>query len=306
MGSTQTSPAPSLSRLSPEHIRSSPSLFSTGASSYIGGPTEYSLQSVASSSSTPALPPTCIRSRGKDWWRNLPFFELYELLDAASDFPPITRKSLSELDTPRFINDELLRHNLNFEAFAQFWPNYNTEFGRQCRAAARWYWAALEIELVLFMRPSYDGLACEAKVLHRDGRLGRLPVLFETLKDILQILLRQDQAHAIEETLDIPLLLQQIKNDVCDLVKLAKWIATVLKTSCSPQRDDDVVRAAGQIKMAATQCDPSAMVDGIESLFSVLETMKLVRSSHHLTEPPVADALFRMLRITRLDACGMT
>ena len=218
--------------------------------------------------------PIPVRFRLKREFHGIP--ALHILLDAPLE-PPVTVATLSELDMSSISQNEILRHNLNFETKAQFWPNYNTQLGRQRKTAARMYFAAVEIELMRYMRPSGSDATCHLRTWFTYAPLNRLPEMFATIKDILKALLREEQAMIVEEVFDVDLLMQQLDKNTCDIARLGDFLADMLKSSCSPQRDGEVMEMAEQLKAAATNADPSAMVNGIEHLFSILETMKLVR-----------------------------
>ena len=204
--------------------------------------------------------------------------QLHDLLMTASQDPPITQEILSELELPSTINNDDIRHNLNFEPNSCFWPTWCTKLGQGRRNAAKEYWAALEIELMTYMGTEHQDVASSLHNLCSYGPLHRLSRLFMTLKAMLQSLLCEEQALAMDELLDVSFLMQQVGHGVCDLVKFGDWLATVLKSSCSPQRDHDVTTATDQLKKAAEDRDASLMVTGIESVFAVLEVMKLVRT----------------------------
>ena len=193
-------------------------------------------------------------------------------------------KTLSELDMETIMINAPLRHRLNFEIGAQFWPDYTTKVGRRRKSAAKTYWMALEMELAIYMKPDDEELASRLQGPLRTGQLNRLPVLLQVVKDILQTILREEHAIAVEQTLDVALLMQQIQKHACDITKLADWLATILKSSCSPQRDEQVMQMTDLMKEAALTNNPHSMVDSIEDFFSILETMKLVSSVNCTTE----------------------
>jgi hypothetical protein len=58
---------------------------------------------------------------------------------------------------------------------------------------------------------------------------------------------------------------------------LATWLAALLKTHCAPMRDEWADRMVEQIKEGSLSQEPREIVNGLQTLFSILEAMKLVR-----------------------------
>ena len=235
------------------------------------------------------------------WGRHFPDVPIPHLLESASPKPPITVANLSELDISNIIPNQMLRHNLNFETHARFRPNYNTQLGRMRKAEARKYWAALEIEITYYMRDGH--VRSQISSMIGSTIPERLPKMLAEMKCILITLLQKEQAVVVEQTLDVNLIMQQLQKNACDLVKLGDWLATMLQSSCSPQRDNDVVSATDTLKMAAENADPSLTVDGLEHLFSVFETMKLVSPLDCGAD--ISSDVSRMLRTIKSSPCAL-
>ena len=198
------------------------------------------------------------------------------LLTASID-PPVTKASLSELDITRILNDSRLRHDLNFERDVAFRPNYDGERGKRKKALAKDYWTALTVEFAFYIeRARSSGSSCLLDNLATLKLHWRLPQMFRTIKAILITLLRIEDRPAVEEVFDIELIVQQLEKGVCDLLGIANWLGDVLKGSCSPVRDTLVVSVIDQIRQAIHAVDPIGLARGIEQVFGVLETMKLV------------------------------
>jgi len=204
----------------------------------------------------------------------------------ASIDPPITKCSLGELDFKRIINDPKLRHDLNFEREIAFRPNYDGPRGVQKKATAKAYWEALAEELAQYFAQRYElhpTTSCGTTTPEPGNRLlvpsqRRLPQMFRTIKAILKSLVPETECFAIDQTLDVDFLLQQLEKGVCDLVSLSDWLGKLLMGSCSPCRDPLVRKMVETIQEAASKQDARGLVDGIEQLFVILETMKLVGS----------------------------
>ena len=67
----------------------------------------------------------------------------------ATEQPPITPDSLTELDMPRIINNPKLRHDVNFDRELHFRPNLDGARGKEKIKSANDYWKALEAELYM-------------------------------------------------------------------------------------------------------------------------------------------------------------
>lgn len=203
-------------------------------------------------------------------------YDVRPLLTASLE-PPVTKTSLSELDIARILSDARLRHDLNFEKDVAFRPNYDGERGRRKKAVAKEYWAVLAVEFALYM----ERAACRdptslLEILAPLKVPQRLPKLFKTIQEILKTLVRGEDWIAVDQILDIDLLMQQLEKGICDLMGLSNWLGKILKGSCSPVRDPLVTNVVALICQGVQENDPVALVHGIEQLFGLLETMKLV------------------------------
>ena len=228
---------------------------------------------------------------------------------SASIDPPITKCSLAELDFKRIINDPKLRHDLNFEREIAFRPNYDGPRGAEKKATAKAYWDALGEELAQYFTQRYElhpTANCNTATpeIHNRTPISpqrRLPQMFHTIKAILKSLVPETECFAIDQTLDVEFLLQQLEKGVCDLVSLSDWLGKLLMGSCSPCRDPLVRKMVGTIQEAASDQDVRGLVDGIEQLFVILETMKLVSSRTSERVKSRTNDACRMSQITRLE-----
>lgn len=200
----------------------------------------------------------------------------YKVLLVAKRYPPVTKKTLSELDLPCIMSNINLRMDANFDRDLHFKPDLDGEKGRRKRKEAADYWDALAAEISIF---SFNA-ACDA-----EGEVGkeehqefepRLPVMFETLQDILKTLVPERDHPSVMQNLEVSLLMQQIRRGVLDMVGVANWLATLLKTHCAPMRDEWADRMVKQISFALQSQDSRGVVTGLQTLFAILEVMKLV------------------------------
>ena len=229
--------------------------------------------------------------------------------------PPITQQSLSELDIPRIIQNASLRHDLNFEPEVSFRPNHHGPQGQKKLRDAGIYWEALSIELAIYFGRQKRNTSRQPHIqtssqwqpepARTSERLPwRLPQMFKTLREVLKTLVPAADWSLVDQTLDVGLLIQQLDKGVCDLTGLSEWLGELLRRSCSPMRDDTVMYVIKLMQEASLAGNARELVCGINNLFGVLETMKLVR-----TYPPElgvcgANEHCRMLPIIKSDICG--
>ncbi|KAN0069028.1 T-complex protein 11 domain containing protein [Elaphomyces granulatus] len=76
----------------------------------------------------------------------------------------------------------------------------------------------------------------------------RLPAMFETLQDVLKTLVPEHNHPTVMQSLDVPLLMQQVEKGVLDLERLSEWLARILTMHCAPMRDEWANRMAEQIR----------------------------------------------------------
>ncbi len=184
--------------------------------------------------------------------------------------PPVTARTLQVLELPRVINNAKLRHDINFDPHLHFRPNPDAMRGQRKQREANAYWTALGQDLEQCAQLDPDELWESPPVPPRVQR-----VLVE-IRDILRSLVPERDVSVIEDTFDLPLLVQQIRRASLDYRRLAVWLSGVLKTHCAPMRDAWVDDMQEQFERAARNDDRGALVEGIRTLFGILEAMKLV------------------------------
>lgn len=207
--------------------------------------------------------------------------ELAEAFQDAPEIPPVTRQSLCELDIQNIMNNIRLRHDVNFDRDLSFRPNLDGSKGQEKGKAAKKYWTALTAELILYeglSQESFTSRDKEREQIVQHARR-RIPILFETVRDVLKSLVPERDHTRVDEHLDIPLLMQAIGRGVCDLVRLAEWMAQLLKEHCAPMRDVWVDSMVERIRSGVSCHSPGKLVEGLRALLGVLEAMKLVSDS---------------------------
>jgi hypothetical protein len=208
------------------------------------------------------------------------------LLRGASYWPPVTRDTLSELDLERIMRNIYLRTDANFDRDLHFQPDLDGERGQHKKRVADKYYEALLLEISINAFCNHQGIEVRygtaATLNHRDARMSfpaRLPAMFETLQDILKALVPERDHMSVSQILDRRLLMQQVSKGVLDLVALSTWLATLLKTHCAPMRDELADRMVRLIETGYQNQEMAKVVEGLQTLFHILEAMKLVGSN---------------------------
>ena len=200
-----------------------------------------------------------------------------ESLQTATTLPPVTRSTLSELDLNWIMHNVSLRVDVNYDHDLHFMPIQGPS-GEQKRQDAKKYWLALAAEFRIYQHNLTGCDSCQ----HVEERAAvtfkrRLPIMFDTLRELLETLVPDRDHPKIVENLDTALLMQQVEKGVLDIVRLSQWIADLLKSHCAPMRDESADEMASKIQEGCTKSSMELIVDGLEKLFSFLEAMKLVR-----------------------------
>jgi len=202
------------------------------------------------------------------------------LLCKTKRHPPVTKKTLSELDLPCIMSNINLRMDANFDRDLHFKPDLDGEKGRRKRKEAADYWDSLALEIAIY---AFQAAQPEdGKTTQEDCQRTfdpRLPAMFETLQEVIKTLVPERDHPSVMQNLEVPLLMQQVRKGVLDMVALATWMAALLKTHCAPLRDEWADRMVEQITEGSRSQEPKEIVNGLQTLFAILEAMKLVRDS---------------------------
>ncbi|KAI1780657.1 T-complex 11 [Hypoxylon cercidicola] len=191
--------------------------------------------------------------------------------------PPVTKATLSELDVNKIIHNPKLRHDINFDPDLHFRPNVDGEKGRRKQEKANQFWNMLTEQLQLFIIDREQFM-----VRFGQGEDWCLPQLLKSVKEIIQTLVPQRDRMYLEEGLNVELIMQQFGKGIADLEKLASWLSGVLKSHCAPMRDEWVDEMYNQLTNGNKTDDMEELVQGMRSLLSVLEAMKLDVANHQI------------------------
>lgn len=217
------------------------------------------------------------------------------LLCKARRHPPVTKRTLSELDLPCIMSNINLRMDANFDRDLHFKPDLDGEKGRRKRKEAADYWdsMATEIAVYAFRAACPDSDTESQSTTSNESNSDsprtfepRLPSMFETLQEVIKTLVPERDHPSVSQNLEVPLLMQQIRKGVLDMVALANWMAALLKTHCAPMRDDWADRMVEQIAQGSQSQEPKEVVNGLQTLFAILEAMKLVSNIIQLLKIP--------------------
>lgn len=191
--------------------------------------------------------------------------------------PPVTKTTLSELDVNKIIHNPKLRHDINFDPELHFRPNLDGEKGRRKQDRANQFWTTLRDQLQQFIT---DPVGFQQR--YGQGQEWCLPVLLRSVKEIIQTLVPSRDRVYLDEGLNVDLIMQQFHRGVADLEKLASWLSGVLKSHCAPMRDEWVDEMYNQLTNGNRTNDMDELVQGMRSLLSVLEAMKLDVANHQI------------------------
>ncbi|KAJ9251374.1 hypothetical protein DTO207G8_5477 [Paecilomyces variotii] len=208
------------------------------------------------------------------------------LLRSAKRLPPVTKETLSELDLHRIMANINLRMDANFDRDLHFKPDLDGEKGRRKRREAAEYWESMATEILVYSFCASNGLELRQETgsdnVDEPTFEPRLPAMFETLQDVLKTLVPERDHPSVMQNLDVSLMMQQIRKGVLDLVGLATWLAGLLKTHCAPMRDEWADQMVEQISSGSEAQDMRRVVDGLRTLFGILEAMKLDVANHQI------------------------
>lgn len=189
--------------------------------------------------------------------------------------PPINLQSLKEVDLHEILKNPQLRHDILFDPQLQFRPNLDGERGRRKKTVIERYWTEVENECKQFF-------IADATLRTPTPKISRLPILFTTLRDILISLLPVKDRVPVNEIMDIDLLVQQLSHGSFDFVAMAKWLGEVFKSHCAPMRDQWVSDMISKFQQAYEENSVDKLVQGLRTIFSILEAMKLDVANHQI------------------------
>lgn len=211
-----------------------------------------------------------------------------ELLQSGPTEPFLTTETLQELDLYKFKHNPALRVDIHHDLDLHFTP-ISGKRGEEKRAEKEKYFSCLEYELLICQHRA----TCAACI--HGGRKqpvafgSRIRLLFSTLKDLLLLLVPDDDHHVIDESLNVSLLVQEVQKGVLDVGSLSNWLKALLTSHCAPIRDERACEMATIMAEAADKGDMHQLVVGLEKLFLFLECMRLDVANHHIRKLSIVD-----------------
>lgn len=210
-----------------------------------------------------------------------------DCLETASLEPPITKESLSELDLNRIVNDNRLRHDINFEHEIIFRPNTHARQGAQKKREDDAYFEALAIEFDHYTKRQKPPLPPSSQPDHKRSATlpstpsshkfpRRVPPVIIAIREVIQTLVPTAKWQTVDDHFDLDLRMQELEHGIFNIAGLFEWTGQLLLCSCSPMRDDMVTAMVAKSQQAVASQNAHQLVDSIRDLFGVLETMKLV------------------------------
>ncbi|KAK6358821.1 hypothetical protein TWF696_000003 [Orbilia brochopaga] len=192
--------------------------------------------------------------------------------------PPVNLITLKELDLKEILNNPRLRHDIYFDAALHFRPNLDGQRGQKKKAQADNYWENIVRECEAIRR---NQIGLQRGVTTRI-QPKRLMLLLDTMRDILLSLVPTRDQKTVEQVFDQQLMIQQLEYGLLNFEGLAIWLAGLLKAHCAPMRDTWVDDMVGKIKDGVTRDSPRLLVEGLRSVFGILEAMKLDVANHQI------------------------
>ncbi|KAH8587186.1 T-complex protein 11-domain-containing protein, partial [Bisporella sp. PMI_857] len=172
-------------------------------------------------------------------------FGQYALLE-----PPVTEKTLSELNVNRIPHDPKLRHDLNFDPDLKFRLDPDSEEVKKRDT----FYELMRTQLSHFFtsRENFNSTYENVEWC--------LPATLRAIRGILETLVPHRDRPSVEETFNVDLLMQQFNKGVADLPKLSQWLSQLLKCHCAPMRDGWVDEMASQISIGSQEGNVARLV----------------------------------------------
>lgn len=231
--------------------------------------------------------------------------------------PPINLQLLKEIDLNEILKNPQLRHDILFDPNLQFRPNLDGERGKRKKCVIDRYWKEIKEEIKSITRCNNNQTTVKIKGDSNNkaskplpkiskSRLIRLPILFQTLKDVLLSLLPTKDRLLVLDIIDVDLIIQQISLASFDFVQFAQFLGKLFSLHCAPLRDGWIGEMVGKFEDAAdlfeaqkneqnesatkngnsnndsTTKSIESLVSGLRQIFQILEAMKLDVANHQI------------------------
>ncbi|RPA75502.1 Tcp11-domain-containing protein [Ascobolus immersus RN42] len=190
--------------------------------------------------------------------------------------PPITIRSLRELELPEILRNGKLRHDCVYDRLLHFRPNIEGKRGKRKSEESKKYWDNVGNEITKLKEKIAEQQDPETI------QIWWLPVMFSNIRDILLTLVPKADRPAIRDVMDEALIRQRLVRGVFDITAFAHWLAGLLKCHCAPMRDKSVHRFTERISYGVSNNNVQALIEGLRLVFEVLEAMRLDVANHQI------------------------
>lgn len=247
-----------------------------------------------------------------------------EIADAINDvelqafkepLAPVNKETMKELELGAIQNNTSLRIDLCFDDHLVFQPIKGRK-GEEKQRQARVFWESLSLELEAD-RHALQGDCIECAKEQSLGVVSdthipsRLAVFFTALRDLVEMLVPDKDKKEILKGLDVDDLVRKSRVGSLDAPEFSTWLAQLLMTHCAPLRDGMARQMNQQISDGARMNNMDLLVEGLETLLSLLEHMKLDVANHQVrsfkllliadTVPFLQDCFSKMCEDQQID-----
>lgn len=209
-----------------------------------------------------------------------------EVLSSKTVVAPVTRESLKELELPAIQNNLALRIDLCFD-HELFFQRISGTKGEEKQRKAKIFWEVLSVELQAYAHALQHPLPGDCQACRNAGTgsvfiQSRLVAFFLAFRELLEMLVPDSDKQDVVQRVDVEWLTRQVRMGVFDAMSFSEWLLKLLMSHCAPMRDESAQDMHRQITTGAALNDIHMLVDGLETLLSLLENMKLDVANHQV------------------------
>ncbi|KAK5077236.1 Protein SOSEKI 1 [Lithohypha guttulata] len=239
----------------------------------------------------------------------------WEVQAMQSTIPPVTIDNLKELELPAIQNTLSLRIDLCFD-HDLFFQRISGLKGEEKRTKAKIYYQCLSLELQAITH-DLQGSCQEClgqgheQYFHLPSRLASF---FTTLRDLLELLVPENEKEDVVQKIDVEWLTKQVRTGQFDLVSFSTWLCDLITSHCAPMRDEMAQDMRDKVIAGAETNNMDLLVQGLETLLNLLENMKIDVANHQVrsfklllisdTVPFLRDCFKKMIENHQLDVLG--
>lgn len=227
--------------------------------------------------------------------------------------PPVTIDNLKELELPAIQNTLSLRIDLCFD-HDLFFQRISGLKGEEKRIRAQIYYQCLALELKAIGH-ALHGSCPECLNKQRTGFFSmpsRLSSFFRALRDLLGLLVPDNEKEEVVGKVDVDLLTKQVRVGLFDAEAFSTWLCNLITSHCAPMRDEMAQEMREKVVDGTRNNDMDLLVEGLEVLLNLLENMKIDVANHQVrsfkllliadTVPFLRDCFTKMIGNQQFDA----